>query len=279
MLKSYICPECQKLFARKSSRDKHHLFHHRDTTKSPTRTPLNQPLQCPFYENKVISFKSRKDLVSHIDASHLENLNYSLYKSALNGKIKFYRKQIFSKETLHGFAANKENRQEIVDVIHHELSKIFTVKVAIILSVAYKIPDLNSASEKKDIDPDTINIDDTTKKPSDQSSHQLLSNDRDVFALRTSYIQFTPFDSSRSLKGKVQKLLHNLVSREEDLLMRGSRWRFESLSFSDIQISSIRFIGAHFVLNTKIQITFGNGSYRNSARFKHIQLVGMENSL
>ena len=107
------------------------------------------------------------------------------------------------------------------------------------MTAAYQIPDLNSAAEKKVIEPDTTNIDDTTDKPSDQSSPQILSNDRDLFALRTSYILFTSFDSSRSLKGKVQKLLHNLVNREEDLLMRGSGWRFESLSFSDIQITSI----------------------------------------
>ena len=187
MPKSYVCPECQKSFARKSSRDKHHLFRHRETTKSRARTPLNQSFQCPFCENEVSSFKSRKDLVSHIDASHLENLNYSLYKSALNGKIKFYRKHIFSKETLHGFVANKKNRQEIVDVICHELSKTFTVKVALILTAAYQIPDLNSAAEKKDIESDTTNIGDTSDKPSDQSSPQILSNDRDVFALRTSY--------------------------------------------------------------------------------------------
>ena len=108
MPKSYVCPECQKSFVRKSSRDKHHLFRHRETTKSRARTPLNQSFQCPFCKNEVSSFKSRKDLVSHIDASHLENLNYSLFKSALNGKIKFYRKHIFSKETLHGFVANKK---------------------------------------------------------------------------------------------------------------------------------------------------------------------------
>ena len=105
--------------------------------------------------------------------------------------------------------------------------------------MAYQIPDLNSAAEKKDIEPDTTNIDTISEKPSNQTSLQILSNDRDVFALRTSYIQFMSFDSSRSLKGKVQKLLHNLVSREEDLLIRGSGWRFESLSFSDIQITSI----------------------------------------
>ena len=100
MPKSYVCPECQKSFVRKSSRDKHHLFRHRETTKSRARAPLNQSFQCPFCENEVSSFKSRKDLISHIDASHLKNLNYSLHKSALNRKIKFYRKHIFSKETL-----------------------------------------------------------------------------------------------------------------------------------------------------------------------------------
>ena len=84
---------------------------------------------------------------------------------------------------------------------------------------------MNSAAEDKDTgseavvddistQPQTIasNIDDSTEKIPDQSSHQLVSSDRDVFALRTSYIQFTSFDSSRSLKGKVQKLLYNLVN-------------------------------------------------------------------
>ena len=108
MPKSYVFPKCQKSLVRKSSRDKHHLFRHCKTTKSRARTLLNQSFQCLFCENQVGSFKSRKNLVSHIDASHLENLNYSLHKSALNRKIKFYRKHIFSKETLHGFAANKK---------------------------------------------------------------------------------------------------------------------------------------------------------------------------
>ena len=114
MPKSYVCPECQKSFARKSSPDKHQLFRHRETTKSQTRTPLNQSLQCPFCKIELSSFKSRNDLVSHIDSSHLENLNYSLFKSALNGKIKIFRKHIFSKETLHSFVINRTNRQEIV---------------------------------------------------------------------------------------------------------------------------------------------------------------------
>ena len=89
MPKSYFCPECQKSIIRKSSRDKHHLFRHRETSKSRTRTLLNQSFQCPFCENKVSSFKSRKDLVSHIDASHLENLKYSLHKTALGFSSKF----------------------------------------------------------------------------------------------------------------------------------------------------------------------------------------------
>ena len=72
------------------------------------------------------------------------------------------------------------------------------------MSAAYQIPDLNSAAEKKDIEQDTTNIDAISEKPSDQMSLQILSNDRDVFALRTSYIQFTSFDSSHSLKGKVK---------------------------------------------------------------------------
>ena len=96
---------------------------------------------------------------SHIDFSHLENLNYSLYKSALNRKIKIYQKHIFSKEILHSFVVNRTNRQEIVDIIHYELSKSFTVKVALISSAAYQIPDLNPAAEDKDTSSDAV-IDD-----------------------------------------------------------------------------------------------------------------------
>ena len=107
MPKSYVCRECQKSFARKSSRDKHKLFRHRETSsKFRNRTPLNQSLQCPFCKNELSSFKSRNDLVSHIDSSHLEDLNYSLFKSALNGKIKIFWKHIFSTETLHAFVVN-----------------------------------------------------------------------------------------------------------------------------------------------------------------------------
>lgn len=38
---------------------------------------------------------------------------------------------------------------------------------------------------------------------------------------------------------KVRQLLKNALNREEDLLMRGSGWQFESLNLCDIQITRI----------------------------------------
>ena len=74
----------------------------------------------------------------------------------------------------------------------------------------------------------------------DSNQQQNLSvNDRDIFGLRTEAVQFTQFDSSRTIWSKVRKLLKSAINREEDLLMRGSGWRFESLMLCDIQVTNI----------------------------------------
>ena len=73
------------------------------------------------------------------------------------------------------------------------------------------------------------------------SNHQqsLSVNDRDIFALRSETVQITQFDSSQTVWSRVRKLLKSAINREEDLLMRGSGWRFESLMMCDIQVTNI----------------------------------------
>ena len=149
MSKTHFCSICKKEFKRKLSRDKHLFFRHGEEQHRKFPIPLRQKIFCPFCENIVENsqFKSKKELINHIDSVHLDQLKYSLHKTAINGNIKIFRKKIFSEKTMQDFVAVKKNQKNIVDVIKHELSKTPTVNVSLILSAAYQIPDLNSSPD------------------------------------------------------------------------------------------------------------------------------------
>ena len=65
-----------------------------------------------------------------------------------------------------------------------------------------------------------------------------LAEERDSFALRTQRLIFNVNESLAVAKKKVRILLKLLFDREQDLLMRGSGWQFESLRSCDIEIVS-----------------------------------------
>ena len=148
MSKIHSCPECDKTFNRKSSKDKHLLFRHGETKQRTYSVPIRQALQCPFckFEEKI--FSKKEDLNAHIDSFHLKELEYSLHKSALNGKIQIFRKNILGGQTLESFASDKKNQKDIANVIKHEVSKTPTVKIALIISAVYQIPNLTKSTEK-----------------------------------------------------------------------------------------------------------------------------------
>ena len=149
MPKSHFCSVCKKEFKRKLSRDKHLFFRHGEDQHRKFPIPVKQNHYCPFCENIIENskFKSRKELIDHIDLAHLDQLKYSLHKSAVNGKIKIFRTKIFSEKSMQDFATAKKNQTDIADVIRHELSKTPSVNVSLILSAAYRIPDLTSAAD------------------------------------------------------------------------------------------------------------------------------------
>ena len=144
----YSCPECNKSFNRKSSRDKHLLFRHGEIKQRKYPVPVRQALICPFCTSEEKNFQNKKDLITHIDSDHLNELKYSLHKTALNGKVQIFRQSIVNEQTLHDFASDKKNQEEIVNVIKHEVSKTPTVKIALILSAVYQIPDVTKSTEK-----------------------------------------------------------------------------------------------------------------------------------
>ena len=151
MPKIHFCPECKKSFNRKSSKDNHFLFRHGEAKQRKYIVPVRQNLQCPFCKSEEKIFKAKKDLIAHIDSFHLNELKYFLHKTAINGKVKIFRKNIVNEQTLQDFASDETNQNEIVNVIKHEISKIPTVKIALILSAVYQIPDVTKSTEKTDL--------------------------------------------------------------------------------------------------------------------------------
>ena len=148
MGKIHFCPECNKSFNRKSSKDKHLLFRHGEIKQRKYTVPVRQTLKCVFCKSEEKIFKNKNDLISHIDSIHLNELKYSLHKSALNGRVQIFRQSIVNEQTLQDFASDKKNQEEIVNVIKHEVSKTPTVKVSLILSAVYQIPDVTKSTEK-----------------------------------------------------------------------------------------------------------------------------------
>ena len=120
-----------------------------------------------------------------------------------------------------------KNLKEILQVILHQLSKFKVIKVAIIVTADYRIPSVaqdTSAAEFENENGDDEEL--------------ILAEERDNFSLRTKREIFSVNESNKSATKKVRNLLKLLLEREQDLLMRGSGWQFESLHSCDIEIVS-----------------------------------------
>ena len=222
------CSKCDKVFTRKYNRDKHFKNRHLKKTSF-----LKIQYICPFCQEKEIykHFSKKETLVRHVDEEHLDSLKYKLKKSAFGGKISIFSRQIITLQSLENFISDKNNFEEIFDVILHQLSKYNVVKVALIVAADYRIPSLEQTSTAANL-----------SEENEDDSNSLLAEERDSFSLRTKRQSFNVHESPTVARRKVKTLLKSLLDREQDLLMRGSGWQFESLHSCSIEISSHELI-------------------------------------
>ena len=182
---------------------------------------------CPFCQQKGIikNFEKKELFVQHVDQEHLSLLLYELKKSAFSGKISVFSKQLITLQPLEHFISDQKNLKEILQVILHQLSKWELIKVALIVTADYRIPSLDQESPAEKSDNENKN-----------NSDAVLAEERDNFTLRTKREIFNVNESLTTAKKKVKNLLRSLLEREQDLLMRGSGWQFESLQSCNIEI-------------------------------------------
>ena len=221
---THKCFNCGKVFTRKYNRDKH--FKNQHTSKTLF---FKKNFTCPFCQQKGIikNFKKKEQFVQHVDEKHLDSLFYKLIRSAFNGKISVFSKQLITLKPLEHFISDRKNLKEILQVILHQLSKFELIKVALIVTADYRIPsaDQDLPAEKSD-------------NENNDDSETMLAEERDNFTLRTKRIIFNINETKTTAQKKVKILLKSLLEREQDLLMRGSGWQFESLQSCNIEIVS-----------------------------------------
>ena len=220
---AYECSKCKKVFTRKYTRDRHFKKHaeKQDSSKKESFT-------CAFCKEKNIDkqFDDKKLLVQHVDENHLDSLSYKMIKSAFNGKAARFSKKLVTLLPLEVFVSDHRNLEEILQVILLQLSKFQVIKAALIVTADYRIPSVvqsTSAAESNENEDD---------------EELLLAEERDNFSLRTKREIFSVNETNKSATKKVRNLLKLLLEREQDLLMRGSGWQFESLLSCDIEIVS-----------------------------------------
>ena len=208
------CPKCGREFTRKYTRDLHFKRVH-DEGFLPSQTTFI----CPFCHSEGIlnHFSRREDLTNHIDEEHAGGLAYKLKKEAFDGKVQIYVRPLASLQPLDHFINDKQNRRDIAQVILQNLNKTPVVRVSLIVTAYYQIQEV-----------------------SDDNNRSV--QERDSFTLRTKASLFSRYDKSRGFHNRVRFLLNSLLKREEDLLMRGSGWNFESLDTCEIEIFQIRSI-------------------------------------
>ena len=225
---THKCFDCDRVFTRKYNRDKHFKNQH---TKKFLFQKRN--FACPFCQEKGIikNFENKKVFVQHVDQEHLDSLFYKLKRSAFNGKISVFSKQLITLQPLEQFISDQKNLKEITQVILHQLSKFELVKVALIITADYRIPSVEQDSQAAKSD-----------NESSDNSGPALAEERDNFTLRTKRQIFNVNESITTARKKVKILLRSLLEREQDLLMRGSGWQFESLHSCDIEVVSQNII-------------------------------------
>lgn len=222
---SNTCESCDITFTRRSSLKLHVLRRHSEKESQEISTQGDRSFSCTFCSS---IFESRQNLVEHINSNHSESLVFQK-RTAINGKICFFRKDLTAeKGTLADFCSSKKVLTEIYNLIISEFAKKSVFRISIVITCNYEIPDF-----------------------SEESAGTSKSSDNDTFSLRSRGLVVNEFEGEKSIKKKIRSLLMGAFSREEDLLTRGSGWRFTCLQCCDILIYDVCYVVKNSDSSTK----------------------------
>ena len=163
-----------------------------------------QHIRCLFCVSK---FDSKSELRLHVEQEH-KSTTYQKTSAAIDGKICVFKKNLYSENgSLTEFCNSKTELEDIFNLIKTQLTTRSVFRMSLAISANYELPVMDEAGG---------------------------SSDNDTFTLRSKGLVVNELEGDTRIKNKIKSLLQGAASREEDLLTRGSGWRFETLQSCDI---------------------------------------------
>ena len=199
---SYQCDICDISFTRKAHLTRHTKNKHTEKEQSYKK----KLIQCPFCSNKV----KRGNFDNHLKKSH-EHISSEFQKtSCISNNVCIFRKYLHSEEkTIQAYTHSKSTVESIFNLIKSQLVERNVFRASIALTANYEIPDWQDDGGEK-------------------------SADSDAFTLRSKGQIFNKLQSDKQIKNRIRQMLKGAAARNEDLLHRGSGWRFVNLNVCDV---------------------------------------------
>ena len=129
-----------------------------------------------------------------------------------------FRKYLHSEEkTIQAYTQSKSTVESIFNLIKTQLVERVVFRASIALTANYEIPDWQDDGGEK-------------------------SADSDSFTLRSKGQIFNRLQSNRQIKNRIRKMLKGAADRNEDLLHRGSGWKFVNLNVCDVLLYQVNLM-------------------------------------
>ena len=192
------CKTCQITFTRKNQLVNHQKLKHANQSKTEDR----ESRKCPFCESK---FQDKEKLLLHIDSNHPKSRVFTKKQGAINEKICIFQQDLrHLKSSLQDFCNSKRTIVNILNLLKRQFTHRVACRISISITADYEIQGFDEKNPGK-----SVNI--------------------DSFTLRSEGVMVNKYQSDRQIRKRIKSLLTGSVEREDDLLTRGSGWRFDKL--------------------------------------------------
>lgn len=211
----YPCEICDIQFTRKSYLNRHTKKKHDPDSNRESK----EKVPCPFCRPQR-EF-SRDELKEHLISSH-NNITSEYEKTcSVSDNVCIFRKYLHTEEkTIEAFCQSKSTVESIFNLLKVQLTERVVFRASIAITANYEIPDWQE----------------------NDGEGQQKSADSDSFTLRSKGQVFNKLQSNRQIKNRIRTMLKGAANRNEDLLHRGSGWKFVNLAACDILLYQVKLM-------------------------------------
>ena len=159
---------------------------------------------CPFCD---LFFQKKTQLVEHMLSPQHRSLLPFTSRSSISRRVVIYRMSLEENNTsLAKFCSSNHMVKMINNLVKSQIAVRTVFRMSIALFADYEIPIWTRRKQGK-------------------------SADNDTFTLRSKGLLLNRHQSERQLRSRIRSMLRGAARREEDLLTRGSGWRFQNLRY------------------------------------------------